>query len=112
MDNLVLYSKENAPVFIDENTFKITVNSISVIDNKAEYYVSIFNKSNEKVDLKLDKINIGNLSKDVNFKVQLEPSENIYTNLIIEDVSDLGELNDKIYGSIIVNSREYNFIYK
>ena len=112
MDNLVLYSKENAPVFIDENTFKITVNSISVIDNKAEYYVSIFNKSNEKVDLKLDKINIGNSSKDVNFRVQLEPSENIYTNLIIEDVSDISELNDKIHGSIIVNSREYNFIYK
>lgn len=111
-ENFQLYSGDMVPVFIDNEDFKITVKNISIINNKVEYGLYIENKSNKTMEISLDKIHIGDSVKTVDFKTKLNAKENKYANLKIKDVSKLEDLNDKIYGEFLGNSKEYYFIFK
>lgn len=111
-ENLMLYSDDTAPVFIDNKDFKMTVKNISIINNNAEYRLYVENKTSETMKISIDEINVGELSKNVEFEVELKGKEIIYTNLKIENISKLNDLNDKIYGAFLGNSKEYDFIFK
>lgn len=111
-ENFLLYSGDMMPVFIDNEDFKITVKNISIINNNAEYGLYIENKTNEIMEISLDEIHIGDSAKIVEFKNKLKAKESKYVNLKIRDISKLGDLNDKIYGEFLGNSKEYYFIFK
>ena len=111
-ENFKLYSGDMMPVFIDNENFKITVKNISIINNNVEYGLYIENKSSNIMEISLDEIHIGDSVKTVEFKTKLKAKENKYANLKINDVSKLEDLNDKIYGEFLGNSKEYYFIFK
>ena len=111
-ENFKLYSGDMMPVFIDNENFKITVKNISIINNNAEYGLYIENKNNKTMEISLDKIYIGDSAKMVEFKIKLKAKESKYANLKIKDVSKLEDLNDKIYGEFLGDSKEYYFIFK
>ena len=110
--NFTLYSDDDAPVFIDNEDFKMTVKNISIIDNNAEYGLYIENKSSEVMEISMDEIHIGESSKTVEFKAKLKGKEKKYTNLKIKNISNLDDLNDKIYGVFLGNSFKYDFMFK
>ena len=111
-ENFILYSDDMAPTFMDNKDFKITVKNISIINNNAEYGVYIENKTNEAMDISMDKINIGIYSKSVEFQTKLKGKEIKYSNLKIKNISKMDELHDKIYGTFLGNSSKYDFIFK
>lgn len=111
-ENFKLYSGDMMPVFIDNENFKITVKNICIINNNVEYGLYIENKSNKTMEISLDEIHIGDSVKEVEFKTKLKAKESKYANLKIKDVSKLEDLNDKIYGEFLGNSKEYYFIFK
>ncbi len=110
--NFTLYSDDDAPVFIDTEDFKMTVKNISIIDNNAEYGLYIENKSSEVMEISMDEIHIGESSKTVEFKTKLKGKEKKYTNLKIKNISNLDDLNDKIYGVFLGDSSKYDLIFK
>ena len=111
-ENYIVYSDNNAPTFIDNEDFKMTVKNISIIDNNDEYGLLIENKTNKSIEINLDKIHIGESLKNVEFNVKLKGKERKYANLKIKSISNLNDLYDKIYGVFIGNSSKYDFIFK
>lgn len=111
-ESFILYSDDMVPIFIDNKDFKITVKSISIINNNAEYRVYIENKVNETMDISMDKINIGESSKSVEFSTKLKSKEKKYANLKIKNISKISELHDKLHGTFLGNSSKYDFIFK
>ena len=111
-ENYIVYSDNNAPTFIDNEDFKMTVKNISIIDNNAEYGLLIENKTNKSMEISLDQIHIGESLKNVEFNVKLKGKERKYANLKIKSISNLNDLYDKIYGVFIGNSSKYDFIFK
>lgn len=111
-ENLVLYTDDTAPIFIDNEDFKMTVNSISIVNNNAEYGLYVENKNEEDKEISLDEINIGESSKHAKFKIKLNGKESKYANLKINNISKLEDLHDKIYGVFLCNSSKYDFIFK
>ena len=110
--NARLYSSGMEPVLIDNDDFKITVKNIYIVNNSAEYGLYIENKSSETMEISMDKINIGEVPKNVEFNVKLNGKEKNYVNLKIKNISKLDNLNNKIYGEFIGNSSKYEFIFK
>lgn len=111
-DSFILYSNDMAPIFIENEDFKITVKSISIINNNAEFGVCIENKTSKIMDISMDKINIGESSKYVEFNTKLKSKETKYANLKIKNISKISELHDKLHGTFSGSSSKYDFIFK
>ena len=63
------------------------------------------------MDISMDKINIGESSKYVEFNTKLKSKETKYANLKIKNISKISELPDKLHGTFSGSSSLYEFIF-
>ncbi|WP_455538024.1 hypothetical protein [Terrisporobacter sp.] len=101
-------------VFIDNEycVIKTNKNKVDIVDKNAEFPVSIENKSNKDIEVRLNKINIGKLVREVEFEYKIKPNETKEGILKIKNISQLDTLIDKMEGKFVINSDEYYFIFK
>lgn len=99
-------------IFIENEYCVIKTSKVDIVDNNAEFTVSIENKSNNDIEVILSKVNLGILVKEVEFEYKIKPNETKEGILKIKNISQLETLNDKMEGIFLINSDEYNFIFK
>ena len=99
-------------IFIENEYCVIKTSKVDIVDNNAEFTVSIENKSNNDIEVILSKVNLGILVKEVEFEYKIKPNETKEGILKIKNISQLETLNDKMEGIFMINSEEYNIIFK
>ncbi|WP_455543177.1 hypothetical protein [Intestinibacter sp.] len=101
-------------IFIENEycVIKTNKNKVDIVDNNAEFPVSIENKSNKDIEVKLNKINIGELIRKVEFEYKIKPNETKEGILKIKNISQIDDLIGKMEGKFVINSNEYYFIFK
>lgn len=99
-------------IFIENEYCDIKTSKVDIVDNNAEFTVSIENKSNNDIEVMLNKVNLGILVKDVEFEYKIKPNETKEGILKIKKVPKLETLNDKMEGIFLINEDEYSFIFK
>ena len=98
--------------FIENEYCAIKTSKVDIVDNNAEFTVSIENKSNNDIEVMLNKVNLGTLVKEVEFEYKIKPNETKEGILKIKKVPNLETLNDKMEGIFLINGDEYSFIFK
>ena len=88
-------------IFIENEYCAIKTSKVDIVDNNAEFTVSIENK-----------VNLGTLVKEVEFEYKIKPNETKEGILKIKKVPNLETLNDKMEGIFLINGDEYSFIFK
>ena len=104
--------KFDSAIFIENEYCSIKTSKVNIVDNNAEFTVSIENKSNNDIEVILNKVNLGRLVKEVEFEYKIKPNETKEGILKIKNIPQLETLNDKMEGIFLINSDEYNFIFK
>lgn len=99
-------------IFIENEYCAIKTSKVDIVDNNAEFTVSIENKSNNDIEVMLNKVNLGILVKEVEFEYKIKPNETKEGILKIKEIPQLETLNDKMEGRFLINSDEYSFIFK
>ena len=99
-------------IFIENEYCAIKTSKVDIVDNNAEFTVSIENKSNNDIEVMLNKVNLGTLVKEVEFEYKIKPNETKEGILKIKKVPNLETLNDKMEGIFLINGDEYSFIFK
>ena len=99
-------------IFIENEYCAIKTSKVDIVDNNAEFTVSIENKSNNDIEVMLNKVNLGILVKEVEFEYKIKPNETKEGILKIKEIPQLETLNDKMEGKFLINSDEYSFIFK
>jgi len=99
-------------IFIENEYCAIKTSKVDIVDNNAEFTVSIENKFNNDIEVMLNKVNLGILVKEVEFEYKIKPNEIKEGILKIKEIPQLETLNDKMEGRFLINSDEYSFIFK
>lgn len=110
IDNNTSDNSYYQPFYNDECVIK--TRSVRIVDNNVEFSVSIKNKSNSDIEVKLDKVNLGTSVKEVEFQYKVKSNESKEGILIIKNIPKLETLNDKRQGILLINSDERYFIFK
>ena len=58
-------------IFIENEYCSIKTSKVNIVDNNAEFTVSIENKSNNDIEVILNKVNLGRLVKEVEFEYKI-----------------------------------------
>ena len=82
-------------IFIENEYCVIKTSKVDIVDNNAEFTVSIENKSNNDIEVILSKVNLGILVKEVEFEYKIKPNETKEGILKIKNISQLETLNGR-----------------
>lgn len=99
-------------IFLENKDCIIRTSKVEIVENNAIFSVSIENKSKDDIEIFLDKVVLGNTTKETEFEYVVKANESKNGVLKVKDIAEIGDLNDKMEGVFKVNSKKYNFVFK